>query len=199
MTEWIPFFQTLVWPIFITIFILFARPQIIEILKSIARRIERGDPFQAGPGGFSLGSSEPKLTRLDEVVKKPLVNVEGNPEIPATPEHHPEIAMVTRRPAQYENVLYLVHSVSAPRVDTDGVERRAIQVVLDADSENLLNDVEKVVYHLHPTFPNPDIETNNRKQRFELNTRAWGEFNLSADVYIKNYEEPLKLSRYLSF
>ena len=62
MTEWIPLLQTLVWPIFITIFIFFARPQIVQILKSIATRIERGDPFQAGPSGLSLGSSEPKLT-----------------------------------------------------------------------------------------------------------------------------------------
>ena len=202
MTEWIPLLQTLVWPIFITIFILFARPQIVQILKSIATRIERGDPFQAGPSGLSLGSSEPKLTRLDEVDKveeKPSLSIEVNAETSISAEQRPEIPQTSKSPIQYENVLYLIHSVSAPRVDTDGVERRAVQVILDADSESLLDNVEKVVYHLHPTFPNPDRETTDRKRRFELKTRAWGEFNLSADVYIKGYDEPLKVNRYLSF
>jgi hypothetical protein len=199
MTEWIPLLQTLVWPIFITIFILFARPQIIQILKSIATRIERGDPFQAGPSGLSLGSSEPKLTRLDEVNEKPSLGVEVNAETSISTEQRPEIRQTSKRPTQYENVLYLIHSVSAPQVDTDGIERRAVQVIVDADSESILDNIEKVVYHLHPTFPNPDREVTDRKRRFELKTRAWGEFNLSADVYLKGYEEPLKLNRYLSF
>jgi hypothetical protein len=199
MTEWIPLLQTLVWPIFITIFIFFARPQIVQILKSIATRIERGDPFQAGPSGLSLGSSEPKLTRLDEVNEKPLPSVEVNAKKPITTEGHSKPHQASKSPSQYENVLYLIHSVSAPRVDTDGIERRAVQVILDGDSESILDNVEKVIYHLHPTFENPDREVANRKKRFELKTRAWGEFNLTADVYMKGYEEPLKLSRYLSF
>jgi|GEM_PF-1568566 len=199
MKEWIPLLQTLVWPIFISIFIFCARAQVVAILKSIATRIERGDPFQAGPSGISLGSSEPKLTRLDEVKEKASLNVEVNAEIPAAIEERSKTQQTINSPSQYENVLYLIHSVSAPRVDTDGVERRAIQVILDADSESLLDNVEKVVYHLHPTFPNPDRETTDRKRRFELKTRAWGEFNLSADVYIKGYKEPLRLGRYLSF
>jgi hypothetical protein len=199
MTEWIPLLQTLVWPIFITIFILFARPQIVQILKSIATRIERGDPFQAGPSGLSLGSSEPKLTRLDEVNEKPSLSVEVSTETSISTEQRPEIQQTSKSPKQYENVLYLIHSVSAPRVDTDGIERRAVQVIVDADSESILDNIEKVVYHLHPTFPNPDREVTDRKRRFELKTRAWGEFNLSADVYLKGYEEPLKLNRYLSF
>jgi hypothetical protein len=189
MKEWIPLIQTLVWPVFITIFIIFARVQVVAILKSIVTRIEQGDPFQAGPSGISFGLSEPKLTRIDEI----------NEKSPLTIEEHSETHQISKSPTIYNSVFYLIHSVSAPRIDTDGIERRAIQVILDADSETLLDNVKKVVYHLHPTFPNPDREITDRKRRFELKTRAWGEFNLSADVYLYGYEEPLKLNRYLSF
>lgn len=101
-------------------------------------------------------------------------------------------------PAQYQNSVFLIHSVAAPRVFEDGVERRPIQVILDSFNESLLDKVSKVVYHLHPSFPNPDRSTNNRKRRFELKTGAWGDFNLSADVYFKGYEKPIMLYRFIN-
>jgi hypothetical protein len=97
---------------------------------------------------------------------------------------------------QYINILYLVHSVTGPRVDSDGMERRGIRVILDADDDDTLDKVARVVYHLHPTFSNPDREVKDRKNRFELRTRAWGEFNLSADVYFSGYgktSDPLQI------
>jgi transcription initiation factor IIF auxiliary subunit len=74
-----------------------------------------------------------------------------------------------------------------------------MQVIVDADSPEILNQIERVVYHLHPTFDNPDGAVIDRHNNFELTTRAWGEFNLLTDVYFLYYEEPLTLSRYLNF
>lgn len=102
-------------------------------------------------------------------------------------------------PAHFRNLVFLIHSVAAPRIYKDGNERRPIQVVVDSFNENVLDDIVKVVYHLHPSFPNPDRETANRERRFELKTGAWGEFNLSADIFFKDYERPLTLTRYLNF
>lgn len=47
-------------------FLILGRKQVATILRNISKRIERGDPSQAGPSGISLGQSEPKLTRLGE-------------------------------------------------------------------------------------------------------------------------------------
>ncbi len=101
-------------------------------------------------------------------------------------------------PTQYKNVVYLRHTVAQPRIGTDLVERRPIQIIVDADSEDILDKIERVVYHLHPTFPKPDREVTDRRRSFILRTEAWGEFNLSADIYFKGFDKPLTLYRYLN-
>jgi hypothetical protein len=180
MKEWIPLLQSLVWPLFLAVFLYLARHRLEDILRSVAIRIQHGDPFQVGPSGFSLGTTESKLTRLEEHEQAP-------------------VESTTESPAQYKTVVYLVHTTSGPQVDADGVERRGIQVILDADSEGILDKVERVIYHLHPTFPDPERESKDRKSQFQMRTRAWGEFNLTADVFFKDYEKPLTLYRYLNF
>ncbi|MES2154351.1 MAG: pYEATS domain-containing protein [bacterium] len=95
--------------------------------------------------------------------------------------------------------LYLVHAVGAATKDRDGQQRRDITVALDADVDELLSRVDRVVYHLHPTFPDPDREVRDRRTNFQLKTRAWGQFNLTADVYVKGLDEPVHLMRYLNF
>lgn len=191
MGEWIPLLQSLIWPVFIAAFLFLIRGHVVAILKSVSTRIERGDPFEAGPSGISFGQSGQKLTRLEEV----------SADQPPMRGGHPESLGEADAgfPNQYQEVTYLVHSVSAPRVDTDGVARREISACIDADSEEILDKIERVVYHLHPTFPQPNRETTDRKRRFLLNATAWGEFNLSADVYFRGYPKPLTLFRYLNF
>ena len=180
MSDWISLLKSLVWPTFLGILLFLTRRHVIAIVKSISARVERGDPFQAGPSGISLGPSDRKITRLDEEPKK--VN-ETLPDFPV----------------EYKNVVYLIHHATGISLGSDGIERRGIEVVLDADSDDILDKVECVVYHLHPTFPNPDRKVSDRQNRFRLKTSAWGEFNLSADVYFVNYKEPLTLYRYINF
>lgn len=184
MTEWIPLIQSLIWPIFIGLVLFLARKQVVTVLTSLAARIERGDTVHVG--GFSLESSEPKLTRLGEM-----------PE--ASEPAAGEAASAGAVQERYGQTVYLIHDTTPPQKDIDGQERRGIRVLLDADSEDILAQVERVVYHLHPTFANPEREATDRARRFELSVRAWGEFNLSADVYFKGFIQPLRLFRYLNF
>ena len=177
--------QGLIWPVFVGIILLAARTQVVAILKSVSRRIDQGDPIQAGP--ISIGKNENKLTRLED----------RNNQIESSSANDEYVDGET--PDVYQEITYLIHSVSAPRIDSDGVERRGIQVVVDADGEEILDEIDKVVYHLHPSFRDPDRVTADRKRRFQLNTRAWGEFNLSADVYFNGYKKPLTVYRYINF
>ena len=51
-----------------------------------------------------------------------------------------------------------------------------------------LEKVEKVVWHLHPTFPEPDRTQTNRADKFLLKTAGWGTFRLRADVIMASGE-----------
>ena len=45
-----------------------------------------------------------------------------------------------------------------------------------------LTHIEKVVWHLHPSFPETDIVRTNRAQKFRLDTEGWGTFRIRVDV-----------------
>jgi YEATS domain-containing protein 4 len=53
--------------------------------------------------------------------------------------------------------------------------------VRSADNTDLTDVVAKVVFHLHPTFHNPDREL--AAPPYELTETGWGEFEVSADVH----------------
>jgi|AMFO01.1.fsa_nt_gi Transcription initiation factor IIF, auxiliary subunit len=61
-----------------------------------------------------------------------------------------------------------------------------------------LNDIEKVTYHLHPTFPNNIRDISNKNNNFLFKFKAWGSFQLKAEVYFKGYKKPLILFRYIN-
>jgi hypothetical protein len=56
MAEWIPLFQTLVWPIFVIALVVYFRTTWSTILGAIAERIRSGASIKAGPGGIELGA-----------------------------------------------------------------------------------------------------------------------------------------------
>jgi transcription initiation factor IIF auxiliary subunit len=57
-------------------------------------------------------------------------------------------------------------------------------VWIDAPSDELAQ-VERVVWHLHPTFPDNVREHTNRHAKFRLETAGWGTFRVRADVFMK--------------
>ncbi|WP_329493079.1 pYEATS domain-containing protein [Kitasatospora herbaricolor] len=62
-----------------------------------------------------------------------------------------------------------------------------------------LDQVTKVVYHLHPTFPQPERVIADRSTSFAPEMRAWGQFTLTAEVCTAYSPTPTPLERYLSF
>ena len=56
-------------------------------------------------------------------------------------------------------------------------------VWLDGDD---VTEVEKVVWKLHPTFPEPEREADNRDRNFRIDASGWGGFVIKADVHMKD-------------
>lgn len=57
--------------------------------------------------------------------------------------------------------------------------------------EDALDEVEKVVYTLHETFPNRFREVRDRNTGFRLKSKGWGEFQVKVEIYLMNRDEPL--------
>ncbi len=74
MESWIPFFQSLVWPITIATFLLWFRIPITAIVTAIAERVVNNAPIKL-PGGWELGSVPPRplddaAESIDEAEKR---------------------------------------------------------------------------------------------------------------------------------
>jgi hypothetical protein len=195
MEEWIPLLQSLIWPLFIGLLILAFRGWFRELLEAIKKRVESGSEVSVGPGGFSLGQA-PKLDQpAEESVSAPEVferyAMESSKISPEQKESALEISKLFR----------ILHAAAYnPEVSQQqGRPFYTIRAWLESDSPELLERVSKVVYHLHPTFPDPERETSDQASNFEMTTYGWGQFNLSADVHFKDGSEPLKLFRYINF
>jgi len=161
----------MVWPLTILALVFWFRGYVHKILGHIANRIERGDSFEAGP--LKLGHASEALEQAAPEVKK---------------------ALEDNKPKS----VYLVHrSKRAADLDKDGKERYRIRIWLDADDPQLLDQVQKVTYYLHPSFKEPVRVIDDRQTLFGLNTVAWGEFNLKAVVTNKD-NKTYPLERYIN-
>ncbi len=194
MEVWIPFLQSLIWPVFIGLLLLFFRGWFRELLDAIKKRVESGSEMSVGPSGFTLGSA-PKLEEPKSETAPPPQMLERFVEESKKVAPQREVAL------DMSKVFQLVHSATYNPESSkrQGRPFYTIQVRLEADSPELMQRVSKVVYHLHPTFPNPDREITDRESSFELTTAGWGQFNLSADVYFDDNLQPLRLFRYINF
>lgn len=190
--DWIPFLQSLVWPVFIAILIYIFRSRFEDILISIKKRIEEGSAVGVGPTGFTLGSAPqlPDNPNPDEMIDDG-EDQEISPEL--IEKGKAFVKQLSENPVER---LQLTHIVRFLRIK-NGRNYYSIVVSLNPYNTEALSNVEKVVYFLHKTFTNPVRTVTNRETNFELRTAAWGEFTIRAEVYIKGQAEPLRLSRYL--
>ena len=192
MKDWIPFLQSLVWPIFIGILIYIYKSRFEAILESIKKRIDAGSSVGVGPGGITIGSA-PQLP--DDPAPEEMID-DGEDQV-ATPELiEKEKAFEEELSKNSVEKLQLIHTSRYLKVK-NGRDYYSIVVSLDPYNTEALSKVEKVIYFLHKTFRNPVREVVNRDSNFELRTAAWGEFTIRAEVYLKGQTEPLRLSRYL--
>lgn len=62
--------------------------------------------------------------------------------------------------------------------------------------EETLDLIEYVEWKLHPTFPNPIRKSQDRANKFRLQTGGWGVFQITARVQMKDGKQ-IKLKHYL--
>ncbi|GAA4529648.1 pYEATS domain-containing protein [Amycolatopsis samaneae] len=190
MKDWIPLFQSLVWPVFIAVLVFAFRSAIRKLLASVNARVAKGDHLEVGPGGVKLKAAEPGKPSGDA------------PEPGAQPALDEAAASgpVPETEAEPLSRFHLVHTAQRDRsLDRGDYRYFRIRVFLEGEEDSDLDHVEKVVYHLHPTFYNPVRTVTDRRTNFELMTAAWGMFPLRADVYLKGRPAPVSLERYLNF
>jgi len=180
-----------VWPAFLGSLIYIYRENFRSLLEIIKKRIEDGSEVVVGPGGISI-KEVPKLpdnpSPEDEIDDEPCYS---DKKVPKTKRSSTDF-----NSAQKE-ALTLVHTSSFWKIKKEKAYYRVF-VNIDSSDQRGLDDIEKVIYLLHPTFKNPRRVVQTRDDNFLLKTNCWGEFSLKAEVYLKNDKEPLLLERYIS-
>jgi uncharacterized protein (DUF2249 family) len=80
------------------------------------------------------------------------------------------------------------------------VDHYDIRVILDAENETDLDEVERVEYILHDAYPEPvRVRTRReRKEKFLLKELANGEYLLKAKVYLREDAKSFVLYRYIT-
>jgi len=81
-----------------------------------------------------------------------------------------------------------------------GLDRKHyhIHVIVDSYYKGAIDQVEYVEYILHKAYTEPRQITSNRARNFLLKEMAYGEYVLSAKVFLNGREQPLLLFRYIS-
>jgi hypothetical protein len=78
---------------------------------------------------------------------------------------------------------------------SQGGDRWKWSVWIDGDGEQL-DQIDRVEYVLHPTFPQPVRTVSDRHTNFRLDSQGWGEFMVHAKAVTKN-GETLPLNHWL--
>lgn len=178
MKEWIPFFQALVWPVFLAALLLIFRRKVLDVIGAVKGRIEAGAEMGVGPSGFTLGSAP---------VLKTETKTKGN------------IKRSQGGDRDYQSgVLYMVHSARFAKKVPEGRDYE-ITVRIYAENSEIEERIERVEYHLHRSYKRRIRESIDRNKDFELILYAWGQFNLKAHVYLSGESKPIVLWRFLNF
>ena len=168
-------------------------------VATMPRALRQSQTFQHGPGS---------IERLYNFIVNGLTShgPGSSGPLPASRETRNAPALSTQQQLLIDNSypqnivddLYLVHEaeVVRPRTDTR-TGRFRVRVTLEAMREELLDEVERVTYKLHPTFRRQIITTVARKLQFQLELQVFGEFTIVAVIDRKG-KEPLWLTRYLN-
>jgi len=114
-------------------------------------------------------------------------------KVPTTVEEPKENDPIT------DNNMALIHSSwRYPKKDREyGRLMYCFNAIIQAP-EKVLDRIEYVKYHLHPSYPNKTQVINDRKNQFKLKELAWGESNLKAEVKVKDQNDLICLSRYIN-
>ncbi len=109
------------------------------------------------------------------------------------PETEPDPAPAVYR-ARFTNTADVL---SAAESRSAGGNSRRLHLFIEA-SQDEIDQIESVTYHLHPTFNNPNVTVVDPTDGFELTTTAWGTFQASATVRYKD-GTTRELDHYITF
>ena len=148
--------------------------------QALEDRIIAGAEVEAG--GVKIGAA-PKLIE----VKSGLAALEVDSK-----------ATLREGPVLKPRPIYLVHTARRdPALDRAELRYYSIRIYVDADEPLMLETISEVVYHLHETFNEPVRTVRDPRTAFEIQTIAWGEFNVLALVRFKDGRTEA-LERYLN-
>ena len=196
MAEWIPLFQTLVWPIFVIVIVFYFRSTCSTILQAIATRVESGASVKAGPTGFELGAITKDLEKLPDA-PQPVEKVAKSAE--PTDWRHKRSEEYGRvdgymlvhvyRPSvlqsqKYDIFLFIVRHQKG----TEGPPRRQFE------------EISKVEFYFGESWGNKVFTAENTGGVIGVRTHAWGTFLACCRLTFKDEKrEPIILYRYVDF
>jgi hypothetical protein len=200
MEKVIPLLQSLVWPVSILAVIFWGRRHVVGLLEAIRTRIEAGDTLEAGTSGLKLTASGGVVRDSGPQQAIDATHLAGGSAPPVTNPVEEQKKSQSQDDQAESPGYYVVHKARRDRsLDRGDYEYYRLRIFLETDPGVDLARVKKVVYHLAEGFRKPTRTITDPDTQFELRTWAWGQFNLSADVYLMDRPKPLKLERYLNF
>ena len=191
MTDaWVGLIQTGVWVLAAAVLLFVTRHRLRDLVDALVGRIVAG--AEVGIGPINIGSPPAALRKQQEGS----VTSEGAQGAELAQNIKKDLAE-KRFPAGLDEEIYLVHSAQIVRARTArSPALYRIRLWVEAYEESLLDEISRVTYRLHDTFPQPVIATQARDKEFELWMNAVGEFTVIAHAERRG-QAAVWMTRYL--
>ncbi len=147
---------------------------------------------------FSVSRDE-KAKRLDTILLDSTpVALKPVKSTAVAAKTNPTFVTASRQPAYQVALGHSAVMIPLPE-RRSGFESNTRQVTVWVDAaSDILSNIERVTYYLHPTF-NPSVVTRYQaSDKFALSFTAWGQFEIKAKVYFRNGQVK-DLAHYISF
>jgi len=180
LKDYVPFFQTILWLIFIIVIFCILKTQILEIIELSIKRIKNGSAFKAGP--FEVGEN---LEKLDYVPQ--------NQSICAAADEDRE----KHRISIYEENkgLFLTHIIQPSKDDGQVFD---IFIYLIRHKSDDFSDIKKGEFFFGHMWGNQIFEEKFKHGILGIKTSAYAPFLCTCFVTMKD-GTVLKLNRYIDF
>jgi transcription initiation factor IIF auxiliary subunit len=81
-------------------------------------------------------------------------------------------------------VKIMVRNTSQRLITHSAEQQFQWSVLIETEPAQFRKEIKKVVYHLHPTFPNKDVVKTNENEGFMLKAQGWGEFIITVELVL---------------
>jgi len=210
--KYLPWLMQLTRYAFILLCLVVFAPRIITLLDATEQRLASGGEVSIGVSGVKFGEAPKMPVPTKSLDRYAGLSGIGNlrtgsggvglggtgttttdPVIQSAPFRSGAPTKGMLASATPEDLLHLVHGAAKQGPDY------IVKVRLESTDASLMEDVQKVIYHLHSSFNPPTREVTDRSTGFELSFTAWGQFEVKADIYLKGRRSPVRIGRWLNF